>query len=456
MQYSTKKLKLITWVIFIVVLLASGWLVLFRSGDNQGQESMAGENNRLMASDAHEAPVEVEAAPARTGDLVLRISATGLTRALREIAIATKIGGQVVQLPIQEGRFVRKGELLLQLDDREYRLALNEARDRLLSAQVDFIMLQREEKRGEEKSLEREATASSTLLRTDSQRDSGYVENTTRNAELAEGEDKHEPGVIDELARARKRLEAAQNDFERGEISESDFDRVKLNYETALVLSGQKREALLAHKTGLTEARIALERAELNLSYTEVSAPFSGYVADLKIEQGQYVSAGQECFKLVDLSQIEVNLQVLESEIGQAAKGRQTEITFPAYPGKTFQGRVAHINPVVDQETKTARVVVRLDNPDGLILPGMFAYAKLQTQIFKDRLLVPREAILIRDQRKLLFIVRDGLAKWCYVETGLENEEFVEILSSSFDLKPGEMVITAGHYTLAHDARVKY
>ena len=76
---------------------------------------------------------------------------------------------------------------------------------------------------------------------------------------------------------------------------------------------------------------------------------------------------------------------------------------------------------------------VRCDN---IIIKGTRA------QIFKDRLLVPKDAILIRDQRKLLFIVRDGLAKWCYVETGLENEKYVEILSSTFDLKPGELVIT--------------
>ncbi len=130
------------------------------------------------------------------------------------------------------------------------------------------------------------------------------------------------------------------------------------------------------------------------------------------------------------------------------------EVTFPAYPGETFHGRVVHINPMVDPETKTTKVTVRLENPDKRILPGMFAYAKLEAQIFKDRFLVPKEAILVRDQRKLVFIIRDGLAKWCYVETGLENEEFAEILDSTFGLKPGEMVITSGHYTLVHDARV--
>ncbi|MFQ5637297.1 MAG: hypothetical protein ACE5IR_04810 [bacterium] len=70
--------------------------------------------------------------------------------------------------------------------------------------------------------------------------------------------------------------------------------------------------------------------------------------------------------------------------------------------------------------------------------------------------MVPKEAILICDQRKLVFIVRDGLAKWCYVETGLENEKYVEILDSTFGLKLGERVITSEHYTLVHDARVRY
>lgn len=211
----------------------------------------------------------------------------------------------------------------------------------------------------------------------------------------------------------------------------------------------------MAHKSGLTAAALGVLRAELNLSYTELRAPFSGWVADLQVEAGQQVVSGQTCFKLLDLSQIEVELQVLESEIGLVAAGRAAEITFPAYPGDRFHGKVLHFNPTVQRDSKTATVTVRLDNPQTRLLPGMFAYAKLQSQIFKDRLLVPRDAILIRDQRKLLFIVRDGLAKWCYVETGLENEEFVEILNSSFGLKPEEMVITAGHYTLTHDARVE-
>ena len=113
------------------------------------------------------------------------------------------------------------------------------------------------------------------------------------------------------------------------------------------------------------------------------------------------------------------------------------------------------INPIVDAESKTTAVTVEIPNPEEKILPGMFAYAKLEAQIFNNKFLVPKDAVLIRDQRKLLFIIRDGLAKWCYVTTGLENEDHVEILDSTLGLKPGELVITEGNYTLVHDAKVK-
>jgi hypothetical protein len=86
----------------------------------------------------------------------------------------------------------------------------------------------------------------------------------------------------------------------------------------------------------------------------------------------------------------------------------------------------------------------------------MSAMVNLEATIYKDRLLVPRDAILVRDtNRDLLFIIRDNLAKWSYVEIGHSNDEYVEIPWSKMELKAGELVITDGHYSLIHDAPVK-
>ncbi len=437
---SRRKLQMFT----ITLVGAAIALVMFWQLQPRLSGKASGSTNEPDAADftaQQETAVAVAAMPARIGDLVMRISATGQTRALREIVMSTKIGGAIAQLAVGEGQSVREGDLLLKLDDREYRLALAEAQDRLLGAQVDFGMLQREEKRSD--SGERGAKGV--------ERKQGEADKEIGHREIG----KMENVPADNLKRAEDEFAEIAAKHERGQISEDEFLRAKLKYETAQVLAGKRRDELLAHRTGLTAAELALQRAELNLSYTEIRAPFSGVVADLQVETGQQISSGQECFKLVDLSQMEVAVQVLESEIGLVEQGRKAEVTFPAYPGETFHGRVTSINPVVDRESKTVKVAVRLTNPSRRILPGMFAYAKLEAQIFKDRLLVPKEAVLTRDQRKLVFIVRDGLAKWCYVETGLENDEFAEILNSSFDLKPGEMVITSGHYTLVHDARVR-
>lgn len=88
----------------------------------------------------------------------------------------------------------------------------------------------------------------------------------------------------------------------------------------------------------------------------------------------------------------------------------------------------------------------------GEIKPGMHAEVEIAADIYKNRLVIPREAILVRGGRKLAFVVQGELAKWRYIKTGLENEKYAEVLEG---IKEGELVITEGHFTLAHDARVR-
>ena len=217
---------------------------------------------------------------------------------------------------------------------------------------------------------------------------------------------------------------------------------------------------MVASKTGFSSAINAYEIAKLNLSRLTITAPFSGIIGDLNIQTGQYVSPGSECCKIVDLSRVRINVGVLESEIQHLKTGRAASIELPAYPGEKFEGKIVTINPIIDPENKTFRVSVELANPGYKITAGMFAYVKLNAQIYHNKLLVPRTSILTRDQRTLLFVIRKNeegteLAKWNYVQTGLENDDYVEIVKSDFGLEAGEQVITAGHYTLAHDAEVR-
>jgi membrane fusion protein, multidrug efflux system len=255
------------------------------------------------------------------------------------------------------------------------------------------------------------------------------------------------------LDEAQARLREAQARYQ--EITLGD-DRI----EDARVRA--TRDSAARARSGLDVARVSLQRAEINLNRTRVVAPFAGSVANLKVVVGQYVTAGEELVLIQAMDPIRVEAQVLEGEIGFLQAGRRAAVTFAAFPGQVFEGVVESINPVVEQQTRTARVTITVRNPGGRILPGMYARVSLAARRFPDRVLVPREAILERDRRTMLFVFRGegdvGRAEWRYVNPGLMNERYVEILAEGPEngmVEPGEIVLVGGHYTLQHDIQVR-
>jgi RND family efflux transporter MFP subunit len=219
----------------------------------------------------------------------------------------------------------------------------------------------------------------------------------------------------------------------------------------------QERDLAARIRSGLDEAELALRKAQLDLERTQVRTPFAGRVASLNVVQGQLVRPGDELMTLVDLDPVRVQAQVLEGELAHLAPGARARVRFSAFSDEEFLGTVETINPLVDEQTRTARVTVLVPNRDGRILPGMYARVEVEARRIPDRILVPRSAILERDRRTMLFVYEDGRAKWRYVTTGLENEEFVEIREDPDTdmVRPGEVVLTAGHFTLTHDATVR-
>jgi membrane fusion protein, multidrug efflux system len=223
-----------------------------------------------------------------------------------------------------------------------------------------------------------------------------------------------------------------------------------------------ERDSIARARSGLDRARVAVQRAELNLARTRVIAPFPGSIADVRVVPGQHVTPGDELLSVQAMDPVKVEAQVLEGEIGLLVPGSTASVTFAAFPGVVFEGRIESINPIVDQQTRTARVSVTIRNPDGRILPGMYARATLPARRFADRVLVPREAILERDRRTLVLVFNGegnlGRAQWRYVNTGLMNDRFVEIVEEGPEdgmVRPGEIVLVGGHYTLIHDIPVR-
>ena len=253
------------------------------------------------------------------------------------------------------------------------------------------------------------------------------------------------------LASANTRLKQAQANY-RAEIL-TDY-RIT---DPALRAS---RDTAARMKSGLAEAEIQLQRAQMDYERVRLKAPFTGRVANIKAVAGQRVGPGAEVMTIIDIDPIKVEVQVLESQVGFLARGRKAQITFAAFPEEEFSGQIETVNPMVDQATRMARVTVTIPNPRGRILPGMYARVKLDATRLSDRILVPRTAILQRG-RDLVMVYRPegdhGVAEWRYVTVGQGNDDVVEILDNPDTkmLAPGEIVLVNGHYTIAHDAPVK-
>lgn len=254
-----------------------------------------------------------------------------------------------------------------------------------------------------------------------------------------------------ELAGARAELESADAEYQKSILFDQEIEDPEVRAQRARISRAQ---------SGLTGAEVSVRQAEINLDRTNVKAPFGGRIADLQVVAGQWVASGAELLTLVALDPIKVEVQVLEAELGLLAEGRRARISFAAFPGEEFEGRIETINPRVDPENRTGRVTVLLENRDGRIKPGMYAQVIIDAQAFPDRVLIPRRALLERDGRLVVFVYnedgRNGRAEWRYVTIGRENETLVELTHGDEGfVEPGEMVLTDGHHYLAHDATVR-
>ncbi|WP_304518229.1 efflux RND transporter periplasmic adaptor subunit, partial [Cecembia rubra] len=180
-----------------------------------------------------------------------------------------------------------------------------------------------------------------------------------------------------------------------------------------------------------------------------IKAPISGRIADLKVRTGSLINAGDELFEIINTGQLELKVKVLESDINLISLGQKAEI-YPvggSFPDLT--GTVRSINPKVD-ENGLVQVSILVSAAKGL-LPGMNARAIIRAPQ-NNSLVVPKEALVYRSNRPVVFTIENNESKWNYVEVGKDNGREVEILSG---IEAGMTVITSNNLQLAHQAPVQ-
>lgn len=390
--------------IIIIILIVIALIVVPRD-----EESAADKNNKnVNYGKLDEIVFNVKTEKAFLGDLIIKISANGKVRANKELNVSSDISGAIDKINIYEGCFVKKNELMIKLDDKEFKLAYAEAEDQMMTARVEYGLLKKD------------------------------LPNDSTNIKKADI--------------YYKELEKLTYAFKNKKISKDEYDKRKDDIDMKIIFTGAKREEYIKNKSGITRALNNKKKAELDLQHTIINAKFDGVVGDVDLVEGTRINAGEILFKLFDVNTLKIDVNILENEIGKIKLGNLVEIKIPAIPSVKFQGKVKRISPYINSEDGTCKVEVIVNNHKQKIKPGMFAKVLIEINTLKKRLLVKKEALLVRDKRNLLFVVEKSLAKWKYVKLGAENEKYVEILDG---IKNGDDVIVSGHYNLAHDSKVK-
>lgn len=205
-------------------------------------------------------------------------------------------------------------------------------------------------------------------------------------------------------------------------------------------------------RSGYADATASLLSARRNLAHCTLRAPFAGKVAD--VEQQVYEKSKGEFCTLLDDSRLNVRFSVLESEYGLLSPGQEIGVSPFADLRKEVKGRITAINPSVDVHGQV-QVDAEVVN-DGTLADGMNVRVAVRQKV-PGQLVVPKSAVVIRDNLEVLFRYKDGRAQWTYVHTSLANsrEYVVEAnLDRGAELSPGDLVIVSGNLNLADGSEV--
>jgi Cu(I)/Ag(I) efflux system membrane fusion protein len=183
-------------------------------------------------------------------------------------------------------------------------------------------------------------------------------------------------------------------------------------------------------------------------------APVSGVVMMKDVVEGQMAKAGQELYRLADLSSIWVIAEVPEQDIGLVKIGAPAQLTFRAYPAEIFEGRVTFILHEIDPATRTAKVRIELQNPEHRIKHEMFADVTIDAGGKEPaRLSVPVSAVIDSGNKQVVLIDKgEGRFEPRAVELGMRGEDFVEILHG---VSPGENVVVSANFLIDAESNLK-
>ena len=323
---------------------------------------------------------QVQTGQITSGKISEKVSLTGSIKHKEQVDVNPRIAGRITQIHVDVGHSVGRGALIAVLEDDEIRQQIE--RSQASIAVADASIAQREA----------------------------------------------------ELSNAKLELERRKKLVESGVLSRQELDALEMRHTVALsqleLSRAQRRQSEAEHR-------------ELNIrqSQTRIFAPIAGVVAQRHLDIGAMGGANTPIVTIVSVSPMVIEAKASEQDIARIKKGAQVNVTIDSLPGQSFTGKVMRISPLLDPQTRNGQVEIEIPNKTGSLKGEMFARVELNLGTERDTMLLPRDALVYRGEKPGVYIIEAEKAKFVEVETGLTQEDKVELLSG---LKLGDKVITQG------------
>jgi len=327
------------------------------------------------------APMTVEMAAVKTGDVAAHLTVVGNLIGLQTVDVAPRTNGRLLSVSVQMGDPVRRGQVMAKIEDREIVEQVSQAE---ASQQVSKATIR------------------------------------AREADLKV---------------AQVNFDRSKNLFERQLLAKQALDDAEAKF-----LAAEAQIDL--SKAQLAQAEARLQELKINLQNTIVTSPVDGFVGKRNVDPGAMVSQNTPIASVVDISRLKMVVNVVEKDIRLVTVGDRGDVDVDAYPGEKFDGRIARVAPVLDPATRTATIEIEIANTDKRLKPGMYARVSLTVEERKGTLVAPKSAVIDFENKRGVWMPNaDNRAKFVPVELGIEDTDRVEIKSG---LKEGDKIVTTG------------
>ena len=381
-----------------------------------------------QANSAQPAAVDVTTATAIVRELPQYFEASGSLAGDEQTDVAPQMAGKVVAVGVDMGSYVKRGQMIVKLDDVDSKLRVQQQQAQL--EQMKASLRQAEEKVG---------------MRPGQPFDLNKIPEVA-NARVA-------------LDLAEKNLRRAEKLIESGDVSRSAYDQQKAQrdqlrevYEGALSLARQNYAAVMTARANVANAESQLNLARRNLSYALVFSPIDGFVSERSADLGEYVSPTTKVATIVRINPLRVRIDIPEQAIPAISVGQSVSVTTSAWPDKNFSGRIARVSPSVTAASRTLTVEAEVENGSGALKPGQFATVRILQSRAQPAVLVPARSVRTESGVSRVFVIKDGHVQERVVQVGQTEGDLVQIKNG---VAGDEQVATSNVEQLADGMAVK-